>query len=733
MFRDFPYIRQHDSMQCGVACLAMVCKYFGRDVSLSFLSELCGITAEGVSLLAMNDAASQLGFSSVCAKVSVSALEDAQLPCILYWNRNHFVVLYKTKGDSKYYVADPGKGLCKYTRDDFLKKWLSVHDDEEDKGIAMFLKPTDAFYRMKDRAGSSQKRKSLFFLISYIIKYRKHYGRIVWGMLAGCVIQFALPFLTQSIVDVGIGKRDIGLVWIVLLGQLMLTASYTAIDIVCRRALLRISQSINVSLVNDFFVKLLKLPMSFFDTKLTGDIMQRMNDHGRVNRFLTQQMLSVIFLMLTFAAFSIVLAFYDIHIFSAFIAGSALYGLWVYAFMRQRKTLDYELFEQEAANSSMTYEFITSMQEIKLQGCENRKCSVWKGRQADLFGVRMRILKMQQRQEAGGVFIREVKNIVITVMAATAVIKGEMTLGMMLAVQYIIGQLNSPLEQLMGFIYMLQDVNTSLERINEVHQMENEDGADGHRTSVKDADLGITFRNVTFRYDSHALRPTLDNVSLSIPYGKVTAIVGASGCGKTTLLRLMLGYYKVKEGAVEIGSVDISEMNKRWWRSQCGVVMQDGAIFSDSIERNIAVNDECVNHGKLMEATEIACIRSFVMSLPLRFNTKIGRDGLGLSQGQKQRMLIARAVYKNPDYIFLDEATNSLDANNEHDIVDNLKDFYKGKTVVIVAHRLSTVKDADQIVVMDDGRIVETGTHESLTATHGVYYNLVKNQLELGV
>lgn len=555
---------------------------------------------------------------------------------------------------------------------------------------------------------------------------------LLLGLFVGSLLQLVLPFLTQSIVDVGIKNQNIGFVWLILLGQLMLTISRTAIDFIRRWLLLHISLRINISLVSDFFIKLLKLPMSFFDTKLMGDLMQRMNDHSRVNTFLTQQTLNITFVIFTFVVFSLVLFFYNKLVFVIFLLGSILYGVWMTLFLKRRKVLDYELFEQQAINNNKTYEFITSMQEIKLQDCEQRRRWEWEDTQADLFGVQMKSLKLQQTQEAGSIFINEVKNIIITVVAATAVIHGQMTLGMMLAVQYIIGQLNSPVEQLMNFFYSLQDVKISLERINEIHQMDDENGKEGLQTSIEDKSEGIDIKNIMFKYDPHALRKTIDDVGIHIPQGKVTAIVGASGSGKTTLIRLMLGYYPVLEGKINIGNTDINKLNKKWWRRQCGVVMQDGVIFSESIARNIAVDDGDIDKERLLKAAEIACIKDYVMALPLKFNTKIGRDGVGLSQGQKQRILIARAVYKNPDYIFLDEATNSLDANNERSIVENLDKFYKGKTVVIVAHRLSTVKNADQIVVIDHGKVVEVGNHESLTAKRGAYYNLVKNQLELG-
>lgn len=459
--------------------------------------------------------------------------------------------------------------------------------------------------------------------------------------------------------------------------------------------------------------------------------MQRMGDHSRVNNFLTQQSLSIAFSLITFVVFSVVLLLYNSLVFFIFIAGSLLYSVWMTLFLHRRKVLDYEIFEQQAVNNNKTYEFINSMQEIKLQDCEQRRRWEWEDVQADLFAIQLKSLKLQQTQEAGSFFINSAKGIIITVVAATAVINGQMTLGMMLAVQYIIGQLNAPVGQLIDFVYSLQDVGISLERINEIRRVEDEDST-GQLCALDNGAEGIEIKDVMFKYDPHALRKTLDGVSIQIPQGKVTAIVGASGSGKTTLVKLMLGYYPVLGGRIMVGGTDIERLNKKWWRRQCGVVMQDGIIFSESIARNIAVDDGHIDKVRLAHAAEMACIRDYIESLPLKWNTMIGRDGVGLSQGQKQRILIARAVYKDPGFIFLDEATNSLDANNERAIVENLARFYEGKTVVIVAHRLSTVRNADQIVVIDEGHVVETGDHESLTARRGAYYRLVKNQLELG-
>lgn len=732
---QFPLYIQHDAMQCGIACLQMICKYYGKEYSLLQLSELCFATNEGVSLLGISQAAEKLGLHTICGRTTTEQLSKVQLPCIVFWNQNHFVILYrikKTRKGVRYYLADPGKGRVVYSEKEFKDGWLSTRSQGEEKGIAMFLSPTPAFGKCDRTDEDSKEKRSFGFLYGYIRQYKRYFGQILLGLLVGCLLQLILPFLTQAIVDVGIANQSLTFIWLILLGQLVLTVSRTTVDFIRRWILLHISMRINISLVSDFFIKLLKLPMSFFDTKLMGDLLQRMNDHKRVEQFLTTQTLSVMFSLLSFIIFGIVLFCYNILIFGIFLAGSLLYGLWLAIFLNRRKVLDYELFEKEALNNNKTYQFITSMQEIKLQDCEQRRRWEWEDVQADLFGVQMKNLRLQQTQEAGSIFINEVKNIVITVVAAAAVIQGSMTLGMMLAVQYIIGQLNSPIEQLMKFLYSLQDVKISLERINEIHEMKNEESADRQLTTVSPEDGSLKFENVDFKYDPHSPQKTLEGINITIPQGKTTAIVGASGSGKTTLLKLILGYYPALSGHIRIGDTDINGVNLKWWRRQCGVVMQDGVIFSESIARNIAVDDGEIDTDRLLHAAETANIGSYITSLPLKYNTQIGRDGIGLSQGQKQRILIARAVYKNPRYIFLDEATNALDAENERVIVENLYDFYQGRTTVVVAHRLSTVRNADQIIVMNQGKVVETGNHDSLIEKRGVYYNLVKNQLELG-
>lgn len=726
---------QRDSMQCGVACLCMVARWHGIKCNLPELDEVCHATTEGVSLKSIADGATALGLKTKGAKLSIEQLINTPLPAILHWNQNHFVTLYKIdrKGE-RYHVADPAKGKVTYTREEFTKHWIPQNVDDACGGIAMFFQKDSNVKANPHETLDKDKNDSIHsfsFILKYLTRYRKSLSIILASLLTACILQLILPFLTQAIVDIGINRKQVSIIWLILLGEFMIVIGRTATDFIRRWLLLHISMRINISLVSDFFIKLLKLPMSFFDTKLMGDLMQRIGDHGRIQGFLTGQVLNILFTMVSFCVFGMVLALYNITIFTVFAIGSIIYGIWIASFLARRKVLDYQLFEQQAINQNRTFQFITSMQEIKLQDCERRRRWEWEDTQADLFLLQLRAQKLQQTQEAGSIFINEIKNILITVLTATAVIHEDMTLGGMMAVQYIIGQLNSPVEQFMSFIYSVQDVKISLERINEIHNGTNEDTPQRQVRTFASHNT-ISMHNVNFKYDPHAIHFTLKDISLTIPAGKVTAIVGASGSGKTTLIKLLLGYYTLTNGHIDIAGRNLNDYNLKWWRQHCGVVMQEGIIFSESIARNIAVDDGEIDTARLMQAARIANIHDYVMSLPLKYNTKIGHDGVGISQGQKQRILIARAVYKNPDFIFLDEATNALDAKNERTIVENLNEFYKGRTVVVVAHRLSTVKNADQIIVLDGGKVAETGDHITLIKRKGAYYNLIKNQLELG-
>ena len=722
-------------MDCGPACLTMIAAHYGRHYTLDHLREQCFIGREGVSLLGISKAAEQIGFRTVGGRLTFDKLaEKALLPCVVHWNQEHFVVVYAIRKKKKEYtvsVADPGKGLDTYSREAFCRHWISTCTGGEEKGIALLLEPTQLFYEQEGDRFPSENR--IRFLWKYLIKYKRFFGQLILGLFIGSLLQLIFPFLTQAIVDTGIQGKDIGFIWLVLIAQMVLLFSRTAIDFIRRKILLHISTRINVSLISDFFIKLMKLPMKFFDTKLTGDLLQRIEDHRRIENFLTNQTISIVFSVFTFIIFSIVLFVYHLPIFTVFITGSIFYGLWIRIFLKKRRLLDYKMFEQQGMNRNVVYQLITGMQEIKLQGCEQRKRWEWEDVQADLFDVNMQSLNLRQNQEAGGIFINELKNILVTVLAATAVINGSLTLGMMLSIQYIIGQLNSPVEQLMSFIYQWQDVSISLDRMNEIHTQQNDEGMGRSIAALpRDVETDIHIRNVCFRYDGARPDYVLEGIDLHIPQGKVTAIVGASGSGKTTLIKLLLGYYMPNEGELLVGGENLSQFNPAWWRTQCGAVMQEGYLFSDTIARNIAVSDDEIDTDRLRHAAQTAHIAEYIEGLPLGYNTKIGQDGQGVSQGQRQRILIARVVYKNPPFVFLDEATNALDANNERAIVENLSEFYKGKTVVVVAHRLSTVKHADRIVVLEGGRIAETGTHAELTTRKGRYYELVRNQLELG-
>ena len=627
------------------------------------------------------------------------------------------------------YIADPGKGRMRFSQEEFCDGWISTQTGGEEKGVALLFEPTALFYEKEGDAVIKENR--LKFLWKYLSKYKRFFTQLILGLFLGSVLQLIFPFLTQAIVDTGIQGKDIGFIWLVLIAQMMLLFSRTAIDFIRRKILLHISTRINISLISDFFIKLMRLPMKFFDTKLTGDLLQRIEDHRRIENFLTVQTLNLLFSLFSFVIFGIVLIIYNIPIFLVFLAGSILYGLWIMVFLKKRRILDYKYFEQQGINRNVVYQLITGMQEIKLQGCEQRKRWEWEDVQADLFDVNMQSLSLQQNQEAGSIMINELKNILITVLAATAVISGNLTLGMMLAIQYIIGQLNSPVEQMMNFIYQWQDVSISLDRMNEIHTQKNEE--DENRT-VEDLpeNRSVKIENLCFKYDGARPDYVLNNINLNIPQGKVTAIVGASGSGKTTLVKLLLGYYAPNEGKIEIGKQNLDKFSLTWWRTVCGAVMQEGYLFSDTIARNIAPSEDEIDLERLQYAARVANIANYVEALPLGYNTQIGQDGQGVSQGQRQRILIARAVYKNPQFIFLDKATNALDANNEKAIVENLSEFYQDKTVIVVAHRLSTVKNADQIVVLEGGHIAEIGTHDELTHKRGKYFELVKNQLELG-
>lgn len=727
--KHFPHYIQHDAMDCGPTCLRMVAAYYGKRYSLEGLREKSFITREGVSMLGISEAAEKIGFRSICVQVGYEKLQEAPLPCIIHWNQQHFVVVYKLN-DKHVWVADPGAGKLKYTKEEFCNCWLSSRKNEEDTGVALLLEPTPEFYTIEDE-GDEVNRKGFSFLYSYLRPYRGLVGQLLLGLLLGSMIQLMLPFLTQSVVDFGINNQNLGFIYLVLIAQLMLSFSSSAVDFIRGWILLHLGTRINIALISDFLIKLMKMPIAYFDSKMTGDILQRINDHKRIQDFLTGSSLSVIFSVFNIIIFGIVLLVYSGMIFLIFMGGSTLYVTYVWLFMKKRAELDHKRFAQQSANQSTVVQLVNGMQEIKLSACEQQKRWEWERIQAKLFRVNIKSLALRQYQDSGAVLINQSKNLLITALVASLVVKGEMTLGMMLSVQYIIGQLNSPVNELIAFARDMQDARLSMDRLSEVRDKPDEE--DPTRELLREIPEGkeIRLQNLNFKYDPLSEYPTLDDINLVIPPGKQTAIVGMSGSGKTTLVKLLLGFYPPASGDIFIGDTPLGSYSIREWRKRCGVVMQDGFIFSDSIAGNIAPGVEHIDKKRLRHAAEVANIHDFIEELPLAYNTKIGQEGHGLSQGQKQRILIARAVYKDPEFIFFDEATNTLDANNERTIMNNLQTFFKGRTSVVVAHRLSTVRNAEQIIVIEQGRIAETGTHEALIALEGRYYKLVKNQLEL--
>lgn len=734
--KTFPFYKQPDQMDCGPTCLRMVAMHYGRNFSLQRLREASGINREGVSMLGISEAAEKLGFRTTGSKLTLAQLREMELPAILHWDQRHFVVLHKVKGKSrgakgntadKYFIADPAKGLITYSEAEFCEHWISARDNGQ--GIVLALSPTPAFY---DEPGDENSKLDWSYLMRYLYRYKQLILQLFAGLGIGSLLQLLLPFLTQSVVDIGINTRNLNFIYIVLIAQTMLFLGRMSVDFIRSWILLHITTRVNISILTDFWAKLMRLPMGFFDTKMTGDIMQRMNDQGRIQSFLTGPTLSTLFSMFNLVVFAFVLAYYSLNIFLIFLASSILYTLWVVAFLKKRRDLDFKRFDLSAKSQSIVVQLIGGMQEIKLNNCERQKRWEWESQQAGLFRFGIKSLSLGQLQQAGAFFINEGKNIIITFLVAKSVVDGNLTLGGMMAIQYIVGQVNSPVEQLLGFIQQFQDAKISLERLNEIHEMEDEEPKGKALAKTLPDNQGIGISSLSFTYPGAGNEPVLHGVDLDIPQGKTTAIVGMSGSGKTTLLKLLLRFYVPQQGEIKVGATHLEQLAYGFWRAQCGTVMQEGFIFSDTIARNIAVADEYPDTEKLRHAIKVANVQDLIDGLPLGLNTRIGAEGNGVSAGQKQRILIARAVYKDPAYLFFDEATNALDANNESVIMDNLEAFFKGRTVVVVAHRLSTVKNADNIVVMDRGRIVEQGTHAGLAAKKGEYYHLVKNQLELG-
>ena len=714
----------------------MIAEYYGLKYSLEYFRELCYLSKEGVSLLNINNAAEWVGFRTFMATISYDHLvEDCPLPCILHWNQDHFVVLLSIKKKLSFRkdkshsfiltIADPAHGIINLDQPAFLGSWIST---PEDKGVVLLLEPTNHLSSISTSDGPSI---SYSFLLQYLKPYRKYIAQIILGMVVASLISVAFPFLTQLLIDTGVADKNISFVYAILLSQLFLFIGGISISIIRSWLLLHVSARISLTIISDFLIKLLKLPIKFFDSKAVGDITQRINDHHRIEGFLTTSLLSSIFSIINIFIFTLVLGYYSWSILLTFSVLSILGIAWIFLFQKRRKDLDYKRFARNRESQDRLFEMITGMQEIKLFSAETTMRWKWERLQVRYFKLNIESLSLEQYQETGFIFFMQLKNILITFLGAYEVINGHITLGSLLSISFIIGQTNSPIEQLISLIKSAQDARLSMERLQEIYNKRDE--AEGKRSLVSNSisNSDIILKNVSFQYEGPDSPFVLKDINLSIPKGKVTAIVGSSGSGKTTLMKLLLNYYQPATGAIFLGDVDLSEVIAKEWRDKCGTVTQDGYIFSDTIARNIALDGNDIDEYLMQQSVNIANLNDFIESLPLKYTTKIGASGIGISGGQRQKILIARAVYKDPDFIFFDEATSSLDANNERILIDNLSEFFEHRTVVIIAHRLSTVKNAHNIVVLENGQIIESGSHQALIKTRGKYFELVKNQLEL--
>jgi len=732
----FIFYKQLNAMDCGPTCLRMIAKYYGKHYNTDSIREDSGYGKQGVNLLGISTAAEKIGFRTRGARLTLNQLENTvPLPCILHWRHNHFIVLIAIKKSifnkkTLYIVADPAKGMSAYSKEEFISLWISTKNDQgENVGIALLLEPTPKFY---EQEGEKENKLSWALIFKYLKQSHSQLIKVFMALIITSLLQLIFPFLTQSIVDTGINTQNLKFVSVVLGAQLMLIFSRTIVDFIRTRLLLHISTMVNLSILSDFWIKVTRLPLSYFDNHHTGDTLQRIDDHKQIQKFLTGSALNTLFSLFNFIIFAFVLAQYNIQLFLVFAVGSIFYFAWVQFFFRIRRKINYQIFHISAKENNATLQLVQGMQEIKLHNAEKLKRWEWENIQVGIFKLNFKSLKYSQIQQAGALLINQGKDVVITFLVASLVIHGQLTLGAMLAVQYIIGQLSSPIEQFVGFIQSAQDAKISMERLNEIHQLKDEEDNETKYINLLPENKQIEISNLSFAYSGSDGELVLKNIYLQIPEGKVTAIVGVSGSGKTTLLKLILKFYDHYIGEIKIGETNFKYISPSFWRKQCSAVLQDGYIFNDTIEGNISLGDEAVDYVKLVHCCKVSNILSFIESLPNGFNTKLGAEGVGMSQGQKQRLLIARAIYKNPKYLFFDEATNALDANNEKVIVENMKTFFEGRTVVIVAHRLSTVKNADKIIVLHKGSIVEEGTHEELSLQRGQYYELVKNQLELG-
>jgi ATP-binding cassette, subfamily B, bacterial len=739
----FPNYIQTEAKDCGPTCLKIIAKYYGKTISTQKLRDYSETTREGSNMMYLSDAAEAVGFRTLGVKMNLEKLEEAPLPCILYWNKNHYVVLYDTpsysngifsrfsKKNTTFNISDPAIGLITYTKEELLKFWIGHNANENtEEGIALMLEPTPKFFQSEfDK--EDKKGLSYGLLFQYILRYKSFLIQLSIGLSIGSLLQLIYPFLTQSIVDVGIQNHNIHFIYLILFAQLFLFIGSTGIQIIQSWIMLHLSARVSISLISDFFIKLMNLPISFFDVRLTGDIMQRINDHHRIERILTASSLNVLFSIVNLFIMGGILAYYNLQIFFVFFAGSLLYFGWITLFLKKREVLDYKRFSEVSQEQSKVIELINGMQEIKLHNAEKEKRWGWEYVQARLFRVSMKSMILGQTQGIGSSTINQLKNFFIVILSAKLVIDGQITLGMMMTISSIVGGLDGPIGLLIGFVYEVQDAKISLARLSEIHDKEDEAQQEQHQTQEIPKNCAIEIKDLSYRYIGSDLN-VLENLNLTIPAHKITAIVGTSGSGKTTLMKLLLKFYEPNNGEINLGNTKLNNITQKSWRANLGAVMQEGFIFNDTIASNIAVGIDNIDKERLDYATDVANIKEFISGLPLGYNTKIGSEGVGMSTGQKQRMLIARAVYKNPEMLFFDEATSSLDTNNEKEIMEKLDIFFENKTVVVIAHRLSTVMNADQIVVLEKGKIIEIGNHKELVKLKGSYFELVKNQLNIG-
>ena len=733
-FKRFPHFKQNNSSDCGPTSLRMIARHYGLDYSTEMLRKHCHITRCGVNLLGISEAAEYIGFETAGVKVTFEQLaEEGVFPCILHWNQNHFVVCYgieKCKhGGFKIHISDPASQRLTYNKDEFERCWIGPQADENSNGVALMLEPSDDFGKIEDEYRKNS--RSMLSFARYFTPYRSMIGQLVLAMFVGSVIQMILPFLSQAMVDQGINGRNLNIITLILFAQLGFFVATLSIDYIRSWIMLHMNSRIDIQLIADFLIKLTAMPLQFFDSRMTGDILQRIGDHGRIKNFLLSNSMRIVFSLINFVVYLAILAYYNVLVLAIFVVGNTLYVVWISFFMRYRRELDIKRFNQSALEQSKMIQLVQGMQDIKLNNCERQKRWEWERIQVRLFQIGLKGLRIGQIQQSGSVFFTQTTHILIYFIAAKSVVEGSMTLGMMMSLTYIIGQVSAPIGEFIGFVQSFQDAKISLERLNEIHSQDDEETNIGKKLSILPKEHDIEINDLSFSYTGSERELALKNITLSIPAHKVTAIVGESGCGKTTLIKLLQGFYEPTYGSIKVGGTVLTDINPHTWRAATGSVMQDSFIFSDTIANNIAVNSDETDKEQMRNAAHMARIDDFVESLPMGYDTIIGMEGKGVSQGQRQRILIARAIYKNPKYIFLDEATNSLDATNEAKIMDNLRQFYEGRTVVISAHRLSTVRDADQIIVMNAGEIVERGNHYSLLKKRGRYYELVKHQINV--